>query len=161
MVTKQRWCVKERAKAYTLEEGLLHHRPSGGKLCIPKSLRSDVIREAHDAILGGGHISTATTSAAVGSRYHWLKITDSITEWITGCNICRCVNHKNARPYRLLQALPIPLERAERMNINFVSKLPMCQDPPLTTPCCSIGNVGLVHSGQVRSHTSDVLTCCS
>ena len=39
--------VKERAKAYRLEDGLLYHKPSGGKLCIPASLRTDVIREAH------------------------------------------------------------------------------------------------------------------
>jgi len=59
---KQRWRIKERAKAYTPEEGLLFHTPSGGKLCIPKSLRADVIREAHDAILGGGHMGTAKTA---------------------------------------------------------------------------------------------------
>jgi len=122
--TKQRRRIKERAKAYTLEEGLLFHAPSGGKLCIPKSLRSDVIREAHDAILGGGHMGTAKTAAAVGSRYHWPKMTDSIAEWITGCDVCHRVKHKNARPYGLLQALPIPLERAERVNIDFVTKLP-------------------------------------
>jgi len=78
--TKQRWHIKERAKAYTLKKGLLYHRPSGGKLCIPKSLRSDVISEAHDAILGGVHIGTAKTAVAVGSQYHWLKMTDSIAE---------------------------------------------------------------------------------
>ena len=122
--TKQRRRIKERAKAYTLEEGLLFHAPSGGKLCIPKSLRSDVIREAHDAILGGGHMGTAKTAAAVGSRYHWPKMTDSVAEWITGCDVCHRVKHKNARPYGLLQALPIPLERAERVNIDFVTKLP-------------------------------------
>ena len=65
--TKQRQRIKERAKAYTLEEGLLFHTPSGGKLCIPKSLRSDVIREAHDTILEAGHMGTAKTAAAVGS----------------------------------------------------------------------------------------------
>ena len=122
--TKQRRPIKERAKAYTLEQGLLYHRPSGGKLCIPKSLRSDVIREAHDAILGGGHIRTAKKAAAVGSRYHWLKMTDSIAEWITGCDICYRVKHKNARPYGLRQVLPIPLKHAERVNIDFVTKLP-------------------------------------
>jgi len=116
---KQRWHIKERAKSYTLEEG-----PSGGNLFIPKFLRSDVICEAHDAILGGGHIGTAKTAVALGSRYHWPKMTNSIAEWITRCDICHHVNHKNTRPYGLLQALPIPLERAERVNIDFVMKLP-------------------------------------
>jgi len=124
---KQRWRIKERAKAYTLKEDLLFHTPSGGMLCIPKSLRSDVIREAHDPILGGGHMGTAKTAAVVGSQYHWRKMTDSNVEWITGCDVCHRVKHKNARPYGLLQALPIPLERAERVNIDFVTKLPMSE----------------------------------
>jgi len=122
--SKQNRRVKERAKSYTLEEGLLYHKPSGGKLCIPQPLRADVIREAHDAILGGGHSGIAKIAAAVGSRYHWPKMTDSVAEWIAGCDICHRVKHKNARPYGLLQALPIPLERAERVNIDFVTKLP-------------------------------------
>jgi len=122
--SKQTRRIQERAKSYTLEEGLLFHKPSGGKLCIPKSMRADVVREAHDAILGGGHSGIAKTAAAVGSQYYWPKLTDSIAEWIAGCDVCHRIKHKNARPYGLLQPLPIPLERAERVNIDFVTKLP-------------------------------------
>jgi len=111
--SKQARRIQERAKSYTLEEGLLFHKPSGGKLCIPKSMRADVVREAHDAILGGGHSGIAKTAAAVGSWYYWPKLTDSIAEWIAGCDVCHLIKHKNARPYGLLQPLRIPLERAE------------------------------------------------
>lgn len=122
--TKKTRRVKERAKSYSLQDGLLYHKPSGGKLCIPKNMRADVIREAHDAILGGGHIGVEKTAAAVTSRYHWPRLTDSVAEWVAGCDICHRIKHKNARPYGLLQALPIPLERAERVNIDFITKLP-------------------------------------
>jgi len=122
--SKQTHRIQERAKSYTLEEGLLFHKPSGGKLCIPKSLRADVVREAHDAILGGGQSGIAKTAAAVGSRYYWPKLKDSIAQWIAGCDVCHRIKHKNDRPYGLLQPLPIPLERAERVNIDFVTKLP-------------------------------------
>jgi len=122
--SKQSRHVKERAKLYTLEEGLLYHKPSGGRLCIPKFLRTEVIREAHDAILGGGHRGIAKTAAAVGSRYYWPKLTDLVAEWISGCDICHRIKHKNDRPYGLLQALPIPLKHAEQVNIDFVIKLP-------------------------------------
>jgi len=116
--------IQERAKSYTLEEALLFHKPSGGKLCIPKSMRADVVREPHDAILGSRHRDIAKTAAAVGSWYYWPKLTDSIAEWIAGCDVCHRIKHKNASPYGLLQPLPIPLERAERVNIDFVTKLP-------------------------------------
>jgi len=122
--SKQTRHIQERAKSYTLEEGLLFHKPSGGKLCILKSMKADVVQEAHDAILGGGPSGIAKTAAAVSSRYYWPKLTDSIAEWIAGCDVSHRIKHKNARPYELLQPLPIPLERAERVNIDFVTKLP-------------------------------------
>jgi len=50
-------------------------------------------------------------------------MTDTIAEWIAECDICHRVKHKYARPYGLLQALPIPLERSERVNIDFITKL--------------------------------------
>jgi hypothetical protein len=61
----------------------------------------------------------------VASCYHWPKLTDSIADWVAGCDVCHRVKYKNTRPYGLLQALPIPLERAERDNINFITKLPV------------------------------------
>jgi len=120
--------TKERAKSYSLQDGLLYHKPSGGKLCIPKSLRSDVIREAHDAILGGGHVGIEKTAAAVSARYHWPRMTDSIVELVSGCDVCHRVKHKNARSYGLLQALPVPSGRAKRVNIDFITKLPASED---------------------------------
>jgi len=122
--SKQTRRIQEQAKSYILEEGLLFHKPSGGKLCITKSMRADVVREAHDAILGGGHRGIVKTEAAVVSWYYLPKLTDSIAEWIAGCDVCHQIKHKNARPYGLLQPLSIPLQRAERVNIDFVTKLP-------------------------------------
>jgi len=49
---------------------------------------------------------------------------DTVLEWVPGYDIYYRVKHKNARPYRLLQALPIPTEQAERVNIDFITKLP-------------------------------------
>jgi len=48
----------------------------------------------------------------------------SISAWIRGCDVCHWAKHK---PYGLLQALPTPQERAERVNIDFVTKLPMSE----------------------------------
>jgi len=51
-------------------------------------------------------------------------LTDSVAEWIAGCDVCHRIKHKNTRPYGLLQALPIPLKRTEQVNIDFITKLP-------------------------------------
>jgi len=116
--------IRERAKGYILRDGLLFYRALGEKLCIPRVLQADVIQEAHDAILGGGHVGIEQTAVAVASRYYWPWQTDMVAEWVAGCDVCHRIKHKNARPYGLLQALPIPTEGAERVNIDFITKLP-------------------------------------
>ena len=83
-----------------------------------------MIREAYDTILGGRHSSIVKTAAAVGSRYYWPKLTDSVAEWIARCDVCHRIKDKNARLYGLLQVLPIPLKCAELVNIDFITKLP-------------------------------------
>jgi len=80
--------IRERAKAYFLQDGLLYHRASGGTLCIPQAQRSEVIREVHDTILGGRHAGIDKTAAAVASRYHWPRLTDSVANWVSGCDVC-------------------------------------------------------------------------
>jgi len=87
-------------------------------------LQANVNREAHDAILGGGHVGIEKTAVAVASRYYWRRQTDTVAEWVARCDVCHRVKHKNIRPYRLLQALRIPTERAKRVNIDFITKLP-------------------------------------
>jgi hypothetical protein len=42
---------------------------------------------------------------------------------VAGCDVCHRVKHKNTRTYGLLQALPIPTERVEIVNIDFITKL--------------------------------------
>jgi hypothetical protein len=51
--TRRSCRIQERAKGNLLWDSLLFHRASGAKLCIPRVLQAYVIREAHDAILGG------------------------------------------------------------------------------------------------------------
>jgi hypothetical protein len=120
--------IQELAKAYFLQDGLLFHRTSGGILCIPHSQRQDVIREAHDTILGGVHTGIETSTVAVSSRYYWPRLMDSVASWVAGCDICHRVKHKNVRLYNLLQALPIPSECAERVNIDSITMLPASED---------------------------------
>jgi len=120
---KSRW-IWERAKGYILRDGLLFRRASGEKLCIPRVLQANVIQEAHGAILGGRHVGVEKTAAGVASQYYWPRQMDTVAEWVAACDVCHWLKHKNARLYGLLQALPIPTEQAERVNIDFITKLP-------------------------------------
>jgi len=85
--TRKHRRVKERARAYLLEDGLLYHEASGGKLCIPASLRPE--KGGAQCNLGGGQCGGEKTAAAVASRYYWPRMADSITLWIRGCDVMR------------------------------------------------------------------------
>jgi len=82
------------------------------------------MREVHDVILGGRGVGVGKTAVVVAARYYWPRQTDAVAEWVAGCDICHQVKHKNARPYEFLQALPIPTDWAERVNIDFITNLP-------------------------------------
>jgi len=48
----------------------------------------DDIWEAHDAILGGSYTGIEKTITAVASCFHWSRMTNSIANWVRGCDIC-------------------------------------------------------------------------
>jgi transposase InsO family protein len=112
-----------RARLFRLDHGLLFRRDTG-TLCIPSDMRSDVISEAHDSPLGGGHQGAEKTAATTASRFYWPHLTQSIRVWVRGCDVCHRVKHSNQLPYGLLQPLPIPETRASRVNVDFITKLP-------------------------------------
>ena len=78
------------------------------------------------------------------------------------------------RPRRILLALIVATSyllssSPPAPSLTSYSSLCICQDPALTTPCCSTGNIGSVlwgklvitlpaYSRAARSHTSGVLT---
>jgi len=86
--TKKERRISERAKSYFLEDGLLYHKLSGGKLCIPDNLQTEDIQKAHDTILGGGHTGIEKTIPAVASHFHWPTMTDPLPNWVHGCDVC-------------------------------------------------------------------------
>jgi len=58
-----------RARLFRLDRGLVFRRDPGA-LCILTDMRSDVISEAHDSPLGGGHQGAEKTAAAIASRFY-------------------------------------------------------------------------------------------
>jgi hypothetical protein len=112
-----------RARLFRLDRGLLPLRYTGA-LCILADMRSDVISEAHDSPLGGGHQGDEKTAAAIASRFYRPNLTQTVRAGVRGCEVCHRVTYSNQLPYCLLQPLPILVTRASRVNINFITKLP-------------------------------------
>jgi hypothetical protein len=114
---------RDRAKRYYLEDGLIYDRIQR-RLCVPKALQMEVIEEAHNSATGG-HFGAARTEAMVASRFYWKGLRPMVRRYVQGCEACQRAKPPNHKPYGLLQPLDIPEERWRRINVDFITKLPM------------------------------------
>lgn len=115
-----------RAKKFKIEDGLLYRKSADNsrRLCIPDILISEILTDAHDAKAGGGHNGVEKTVDTISTRFYWPRIFETVRSWIRGCATCLRVKPKNQLPAGLLSPLDIPAARGERINIDFVTKLP-------------------------------------
>ena len=70
---------------FVLEDALLykviHQSPLVRRLFVPKSMRSVVMHEAHDAITAG-HLGVARTKATLSSRFWWPSLQDDVKTYV-------------------------------------------------------------------------------
>lgn len=124
-VQEKRRC-QARAKFFSLEQdGLLTHTPTGN-LCIPdnKEIKLAILQEAHDSATGG-HFGEKRTLSAISRRFFWRRLWQDVKRYCRGCATCARTKPTNHKPYGLLQPLDIPDERWRRINIDFITKLPV------------------------------------
>ena len=115
------------ARQYTLEDDGLIRQRATGKLGIPASLRQEVLQEAHDSPVGG-HFGAQRMTALVQREFYWKGLAQDVKRYVRGCAACHYTKPPNEKPYGLLQPLEIPRRRWQRINVDFITKL------PLTTP---------------------------
>jgi hypothetical protein len=82
------------------------------QIVLPGKFRADVLKELHDAPLGG-HRGRAKTFEKIRSRVYWPGQRKDVILWCQTCPICQQVKPGNVRRrYPLQQRLPgFPLER--------------------------------------------------
>jgi hypothetical protein len=73
-------------------------------LLTPSSFRSDVLRQAHDA-LAGGHLGIGKTLEKVRQCYYWVGLKKDVTSWVKGCMECQA------------RKQPVPADRAPMVNV--------------------------------------------
>jgi len=116
-----------RSKYYQLsDEGYISHK-ANNTLCIPDNAvtRQRLLEEAHDSPTAG-HFGVVRTSNILASRFFWPRQHKDVEKFVKGCHVCHRTKPSNSKPYGELQPLDIPERRWERINIDFITKLPVC-----------------------------------
>lgn len=92
------------------------------QLVIPPPLRNDVLRSAHDEMMGG-HLGIDKTFQRIQEHYWWLVMWQDTKKWISTCESCQARNDPKQRKGGKLE--PIMVDKIwERVGMDLVGPLP-------------------------------------
>ena len=98
----------------------------GSRLCVPATdeLKRQILEEAHSSAYAMNPGSTKMYRT-LKEYYWWLGMKREVAEYVSKCLICQQVKAERQKPFGLLQPLPIPEWKWERITMDFVFKLPL------------------------------------
>ena len=95
------------------------------RLCVPatEELKRQILEEAHSSAYAM-HPSSTKMYRTLKAYYWWSGMKREVAEYVSKCFICQQVKAERQKPFGLLQPLPIPEWKWERITMDFVFKLP-------------------------------------
>ena len=100
----------------------------GQKLCVPdvSDVRREFMEEAHSSTYAM-HPGSTKMYHTLKEHYWWKGMKRDIAEFVSRCLTCQQVKAEHQKPVGLLQSLPIPQWKLERITMDFVVGLPRCR----------------------------------
>ena len=100
----------------------------GHRLCILDGggLKKEIMEEAHSSAYAM-HPGSTKMYHTLREHYWWRGMKKAIAEFVSRCLICQQVKVEHQRPAGLLQFLPIPQWKWEKIMMDFVVELLRCQ----------------------------------
>ena len=97
----------------------------GNRLCVPDvdGLRQRILQEAHNAPYSV-HPGVTKMYQDVKGMYWWNGMKKDVAQYVASCLTCQQVKFEHQRPTGLLQELPLPEWKWERITMDFVVGLP-------------------------------------
>ena len=92
------------------------------KLCVPKWLRNQVLRENHDEATAG-HLGTRKTTVRTMAKYYWPGLARDVRQYVRSCNSCQQFKPSQQKPVGTMLT-QIPEEPWSVVCADFVGPLP-------------------------------------
>jgi len=107
-------------------DGLIFFNDTSGRhrLCIPITMRQDIIDKIHGTVTGTAHGGFERTYGRIANGFYWPKMAKDIQQFVSTCIICQKIKHARHLPYGLLQPIPIPQQPFEVVTMDFIGELP-------------------------------------
>lgn len=119
---------REGERLWTVDETGLLRRSS--RIYIPKdpAILAEVMKLHHDDPLAG-HYGVNKTLELLRRSYWWDGMEEDVRSYCRECDICQRVKVKRHRPYGLLSSLPQPTRPWGEISMDFITGLPLSQNP--------------------------------
>ena len=100
----------------------------GQRLCVPDvgDVRREIMEKAHSSAYAM-HPGSTKMYHTLKEHYWWKGMKRDIAEFVSRCLTCQQVKAEHQKPAGLLQSLPIPQWKWERITMDFMVGLPRCQ----------------------------------
>jgi len=92
------------------------------QVLVPTSLRSQVMKTAHDSILGG-HLGVKKTTDRILAAFYWPGILGDINRFCKSCDICQKTIPKGKVPKVPLQKMPLVDSPFKRVAIDLIGPI--------------------------------------
>ena len=99
------------------EEGLVY---LGRLLYVPPSLRTHVMREAHEPSYSG-HLGVDKTCAGIKRRFWWPHVRKTVRRFIGRCSECQRSKPRARRAFGPMQPIPAPDRPFEQVTMDLVT----------------------------------------
>jgi hypothetical protein len=94
------------------------------RVCVPRVLVHEVLKEIHDGITGTAHAGYEKTYKRVAQIFYWPRMSTDIKKFVYSCPICQQIKHRRHAPYGVLKPIPIPDKPFEVVTMDLITDLP-------------------------------------
>ena len=108
------------------ERGLLYfvdpdYQP---RLCVPKSQRNFILREAHENPLESSHAGPERLWQQLSQKFYWKRMKSDVLTYVRSCDTCQKTKFSNFNKYGYLIPNPIPCRPYQSVSMDFIVNLP-------------------------------------
>ena len=108
------------------ERGLLYfldpdYQP---RLCVPKSQRNFVLREAHENPMESSHAGPERLWQQLSQKFYWRRMKADILAFSSSCDVCQKTKFSNFNKFGFLIPNPIPSRPYQSVSMDFIVNLP-------------------------------------
>lgn len=93
------------------------------QLLVPRTLKQEVLKEAHDARMGG-HFGCRKTYEKVKQKYYWYEMKDDVSNWVLKCDVCAADKIPQRKPKAPLGSLGVGATLAT-LSTDLVGPFPI------------------------------------